>query len=422
MRIVFVLHQFYPEFSGGTERVVLNLARCAQRAGHYVHVLACTMREPTPRKGKGKAKEGLGGAFHEIYQGIPVTLIPRSLLPASGDLGFDVAPAMVEQLRDWMRAERFDLAHVVHSMRMASALLAAQQCGLPCVVTLTDFFVGCYRINAINVQGAPCAGPNEGRTCGRDCLVPPWSESTLLQRHQLARAFLQGAAERVVPSEYVAGFFRAAFPDLHWRVIPHGIDFLGLVARGQDADGPQENTGGLVTLGYLGSIVPQKGLHILLQALSRVPSNRLRLRIAGGFYGDPVYQNDIRKMIASDPRVEWIGQVEPTDLAGVFKRMDLLCLPSIVPESFSLALHEAAVLGVPALVSDLGAPREKLEEHGGGRVVRAGDVQAWAQALAEIADSPEILQSWSSRIPLPYRVEEEAFFYESLYRQAVAPV
>src|SRR5690606_11572413 len=109
-------------------------------------------------------------------------------------------------------------------------------------------------------------------------------------------------------------------------------------------------------------------------------------------------QSDIRKLIASDSRVEWIGQVEPTDLAGVLKRMDLLCLPSIVPESFSLALHEAAVLGVPALVSDLGAPRAKLEEHGGGRVVAAGDVQAWAQALAEIADGPDILQSWNSRI------------------------
>ncbi|NMM77920.1 hypothetical protein B2J88_36310 [Rhodococcus sp. SRB_17] len=419
MRIVFVLHQFYPEFSGGTERVVLNLARCAQRAGHYVHVLACTMRTPVPRKGKAKGK--LSDAFHDIYQGIPVTLIPRSLLPASGDLGFDVAPAMVEQVRDWMRAERFEFVHAFHSMRMSSALLAAQQCGLPYMVTLTDFFVGCYRINAINVQGEPCVGPDGGRTCGRDCLVPPWSEPTLLQRHQLARALLQGAAERIVPSDYVAGFFRAAFPDLHWRVIPHGIDFLGLTAQKKSSDGPQENADGLVTLGYLGSIVRQKGLHILLQAMARVPSDRLRLRVAGGFYGDPVYQDDIRKMIACDPRVEWIGQVEPTDLAMVLENVDLLCLPSVVPESFSLALHEAAVLRVPALVSDLGAPRARVEEFGGGRVVAAGDVTAWAQALAEIANGPEILQSWSSCIRLPYRVEEEAFFYESLYRQLVAP-
>ena len=329
MRILFVLHQFYPEFSGGTERVVLNLARCAQRAGHYVHVLACTMREsPASQR---KASGALGGAYHEVYQGLPVTLIPRSQLPASGDLGFDVAPAMVEQVRDWMRAERFELVHVFHAMRMSSALMAAQQCGLPYVVTLTDFFVGCYRINAINAKNMPCAGPEEGRACGRDCLVSPWSELALLQRHQLAKALLQGASECVVPSEYVADFFRAAFPDCHWRVIPHGIDFLSLAAPGVDTSVPQASAEGIVTLGYLGSIVPQKGLHVLLQALSCVPSSRLRLRVVGGFYGDPVYGEDIRKMIASDPRVEWVGQVEPAEVAGILKSMDLLCLPSIVP-------------------------------------------------------------------------------------------
>ena len=417
MRILFVLHQFYPEFSGGTERVVLNLARCAQRAGHYVHVLACTMREsPASQR---KASGALGGAYHEVYQGLPVTLIPRSQLPASGDLGFDVAPAMVEQVRDWMRAERFELVHVFHAMRMSSALMAAQQCGLPYVVTLTDFFVGCYRINAINAKNMPCAGPEEGRACGRDCLVSPWSELALLQRHQLAKALLQGASECVVPSEYVADFFRAAFPDCHWRVIPHGIDFLSLAAPGVDTSVPQASAEGIVTLGYLGSIVPQKGLHVLLRALSCVPSSRLRLRVVGGFYGDPVYGEDIRKMIASDPRVEWVGQVEPAEVAGILKSMDLLCLPSIVPESFSLVLHEAAVLGLPALVSDLGAPRARLEAHGGGQVVAAGNVQAWARALAAIVDASDTIQGWRSGIRLPYRVEEEAFFYESLYRQLV---
>jgi glycosyltransferase involved in cell wall biosynthesis len=422
MRIVFVLHQFYPEFSGGTERVVLNLARGMQRAGHHVHVLACTMREPAQRK--GSTKNALGSAFHEVYQGIPVTLIPRSQLPAAGDIGFEVAPVMVDQVRDWIRAQRFDLMHVFHAMRMSSALLAAQQCGLPYVATLTDFFTGCYRINAINAQGEPCASPQKGHACERDCLVPPWTAQALRQRYEQAQALLHGAAERVVPSEYVAAFFRNAFPEMHWRVIPHGIDFLALASKGTAIPSLATlpaHAGGRITLGYLGSIVLQKGIHILLKAMARVPSDRLRLRIAGGFYGDPVYQEDIRKMIKADPRIEWVGQIAPADVASELRRMDLLCLPSIVPESFSLSLHEAAVLGVPAMVSSLGAPRERIEKHGGGRVVTAGDVGAWAQALEHLLEESDALRSWRSSIQLPYRVEEEVFFYESLYRQLVVP-
>jgi len=90
-----------------------------------------------------------------------------------------------------------------------------------------------------------------------------------------------------------------------------------------------------------------------------------------------------------------------------------------VPESFSLVLNEAAAAGVPALVSDLGAPAERVSASESGMVLHAGDVNAWAKALAEVVARPEIINSWRERIPLPLRIEEEAFFYETLYRRIV---
>ncbi len=412
MRIVFVLHQFYPEFSGGTERVVFNIARSAQRAGHYVHILACTMRTG-PRTPKGVA-------IHQVYEGIPVTLVPREYLPAEGDIGFDVAPAIVDELRDWMRAQRFDLMHLFHTLRMASAVLAAQQCGLPYVVTLTDFFAGCYRINAVNASNEACSDPEQGKGCARDCLVPPWTAVGLEERYRHAHNLLLAADERIVPSEYVARYFRRAFPGLSWRVIPHGVDFLALLAGVDNAVGVDlEGGGGTITLGYLGSIIPQKGLRVLLQALAQVDSPRLRLRIVGGGYGDPIYQRDVERLIAADSRVEWVGSVAPSAVASELARFNLLCLPSCVPETFSLGLHEAAALRIPALVSDLGAPPERIKMHGGGRIIAADDVPAWSEALRDIAMNPLQIADWRARIQMPYRVEEEAFFYESLYRQIV---
>ena len=56
MRILLIVHQFFPEFGGGTERVALQLARMAQRAGHHVHVLAGTM---DARKAGGAELPGL---------------------------------------------------------------------------------------------------------------------------------------------------------------------------------------------------------------------------------------------------------------------------------------------------------------------------------------------------------------------------
>ena len=127
MRILIILHQFYPEFSGGTERVAMNLARSAQRAGHYVRILACAV---APDAGISCSAH-LAGAHDSVYQGVPLTLLPRAILPASADFSLEIESSLIEPIAGWMKRERFDLAHVIHTMRMSTAVLAAQHCGLP---------------------------------------------------------------------------------------------------------------------------------------------------------------------------------------------------------------------------------------------------------------------------------------------------
>ena len=417
MRILIVLHQFYPEFSGGTERVSLNLARAAQRAGHHVRILACSVRADETR---GSPCAHLSGARETVYQGVPVTLLPRALLPASADFSLEFAPALVEPVMDWMKQERFDVGHVMHTMRMSTAVMAAQRCGLPFILTLTDFFLACPRINLLNLDNQICDGPLKGEQCARRCLTAPWSRDALLSRYHHADALLASASARVTPSEFVAERYRAAFPAREFRVIAHGIDLLALdshsVSRVHEGQAPPK-----LRLGYVGGIIVQKGLDLLLRALALAPTAALELKVIGGLHGAPAYHRDVLALGRADPRVEFLGHLEPTEVFKAMQEFDLLCLPSRVPETFSLALHEAAALGVPALVSDLGAPGEQVARHGGGRVLASDDVNAWSQAIRSVADDPAVINLWRSRLPLPLRVEEEAFYYDSLYRTLLNP-
>ena len=166
MRILIILHQFYPEFCGGTERVALNLAKAAQRAGHYVHVLACTVN---PAVSSTRPCGQLAGALETVHEGVPVTLLPRALLPAAADFSFETDPALVGRLIAWIEHSRFDCAHVLHPMRMGSALLAAQRSGLPYLLTLTDFFSPCFRINLVDTPGR-LLPRTSGRHALRRCL------------------------------------------------------------------------------------------------------------------------------------------------------------------------------------------------------------------------------------------------------------
>ena len=415
MRILIVLHQFFPEYSSGTERVALNLAKAAQRAGHYVRVLAGVNN---PVVMDSAAHSALAGTIESIWEGVPVTLLPRATLPESADFSLEVAPELVEPLAGWMRQERFDLAHVMHTMRMSTAVAAAQQCGLPYIVTLTDFFLACPRINLVTLGNQLCDGPQGGKKCGNDCLSDPWTRETLVQRFESAQQMLVGARVRVAPSEFVATRYREAFADCSFRVVAHGLDLLAMMDHEAPALDGREN----FTLGYVGSIIREKGLAMLLSALARVEAPNLRLKVVGGFYGAQAYRDEVMALVEADSRVELLGHLETSKVYPAIRQMDLLCLPSQVPETFSLALHEAAALGVPAMVSNLGAPGLQVAAHGGGQVVAHNDVAAWATAIEALLADPDQIARWQKKLPLPGRLEEEAFFYDLLYHTTLQPV
>jgi glycosyltransferase involved in cell wall biosynthesis len=408
MRILFIVHQFFPEFTTGTERVTLNLAKAAQRAGHYAHVLACVVN-PGPT---GSDDRGL---LRSVYHGIPLTLIPRNRLLTYADIGFDLSEPIADTLTQWIARERFDVAHVLHTMRMAAAVAALRRGGVPYVVTLTDFFAECYRINLIDAAGALCDGPAFGARCGEHCLVAPWTPASLGSRYRQAHAILADARRLVCPSEFVAARYQGAFPDLRFIVIPHGIDALAGASRPPDVDGRG------VTLGYAGSFIPQKGLDTLLRALAYVPDAEVTLRICGGGGGDANYARQLEDLVRNDERVEFLGQLPSAGMPSFLASLDVLCVPSRVPETFSLALHEASAVAVPALVSDLGAPGAFVSRHGCGRALPPDDPGAWAQAIRELLSDRHVLQAWRNNLPLPLRSEEEAFFYQSLYLEALAP-
>ena len=414
MRLLFVLHQFFPEFSGGTERVALNLARMAQRAGHHVHVLACTV-DPD-RCGGLPVDQPVPGCLKNVWEGVPVTFIPRSLLPGTADISLEVDSGLADRLAAWMDRERFEVAHVLHTMRMGSAVLAAQRCGLPYVLTLTDFFLPCARINLVTMHDRCCDGPQRGRRCAQECLAAPWTPDSYRQRYEQAASLLAAAAERVAPSAYVAARYRDSFPHLQFKVVPHGIDLTALF-KGFRLDQIRDRPPGL-KLAFIGAIVPQKGLHVLLRALALLPGHDLSLKVIGGFYGNPGYHREIRALAAADPRVQLLGALPSAQVFRALHQADLLCLPSQVPESFSLVHQESTAAGVPALVTELGAPAQRVAESGGGRVVAPADPRAWADAIEAVIERPALLREWKDVLPLPLRLEEEAFFYDLLLRRA----
>ena len=415
LRIALVVHQFLPEHAGGTERVTLSLAQALQSAGHAVELL--TTVDDVAR---------FGGAPHPrwprwclgVHEGVPVTRVPRSSLPLQALTRLVVHAPSLPDVRQWLNEGAFDVVHVLHPMRQATVIAAARQAGLPVVLTLTDFHLACRRHFLVDGQGRACPGPDEGRECARRCVAPDWGLEASLERHRSALALLQAAAVRVVPSAFMAKRLAEAFPGLEFEVQAHGVDLARSPTDGDKVTAASA-PGAAPRWVYVGQITPAKGLDLLLQALALLPGRPVQLDVAGDFDDDPVHEQQIHRLVRADARVRLLGRLDRPSLAALLASADLLCLPSRVPESYSMALHEAAALGVPSLVADRGASAIAVRQQGGGGVVHGDTPQDWARALAAWLDDPALQARWRQAVRPPPSVAEEAQRYLQWYRASV---
>ncbi|WP_448811684.1 glycosyltransferase [Agromyces bauzanensis] len=175
------------------------------------------------------------------------------------------------------------------------------------------------------------------------------------------------------------------------RVIPLGIDeqrFTPSPAGRGGAPAPSRDLGPApVTVGFLGRLVPEKGVLVLLDAAARDP--RIRLRIAGSGPLTPELGGRAAAAGIAE-RVEVVGPIDPDDVVDFYRTLDVLAVPSLPTpswtEQFGRVAVEAMACGVPVVSSDAGALTDVVG--GAGLVVPTGDAATLADALVEAGSEP----------------------------------
>jgi|GEM_PF-1425383 len=149
-----------------------------------------------------------------------------------------------------------------------------------------------------------------------------------------------------------------------------------------------------IVITFLGRIHKIKGLDLLVQAISLIPSKRVTFIIAGT---DDGYLDELNKLIKKIQvkNITLFGACFGTRKADLFKASDVFVYPSY-SEGFSLGILEAGAAGLP-LVITTGCHFEEVEKTGSGLVVQpnANDL---AKALQRMIESPIIRRTSSQQI------------------------
>jgi len=172
-------------------------------------------------------------------------------------------------------------------------------------------------------------------------------------------------------------------------------------------------------IGNVGRLAPQKGQRHLVEAmpllLERVP--RAHAAIAGG--GDlEEFLRDLALELRVSEHVHVLGPRQ--DVPALMQALDVFAMPSIW-EGFGLVLLEAMAAARPVVASHVATIPEVVVDGETGLLVPAGDEVALADALAQLADDPQLAQrlgqAGQDRLRRRFSIDKMVGDTELLYRE-----
>ncbi len=187
----------------------------------------------------------------------------------------------------------------------------------------------------------------------------------ILKRYPLPFSLLERRALNQVSAAYMCSetvreVLEAKGFDKPTRIVPFGVDLDMFKFR------PRTN-GAVHTVGFVGRLLPAKGVSLLIDALSRTNDKKWRLLIVG----DGEQRVQLEKTITEGgfgDRVEFTGAVRYEDVPQFFAKMDVLVVPTIttkkIREQFGRVIVEAMASGVPVIGSTCGAIPEVIGDAG----------------------------------------------------------
>ena len=401
MRILKVIHGYPMRYNAGSEVYSQGLAQAlAER--HEVHVFT---RVEDPFSADAAISEERDPADPRVTVHLVNNAYTRDRYRHGGiDRRF---AEVLDRLRP-------DVVHIGHLNHLSTSLIAeAAQRRLPIVFTLHDYWLLCPRGQLIQMhpdeQGPwPLCQGQEDRRCAERCYSRYFSGANAEQEEDVA--YWTGWVGRrmshmhemallvdrfIAPSRYLLSRYRDDF-----GLSAQKLQYLDYGFHRQRLTGRQRQPEDAFVFGYIGTHIPAKGIHTLLEAFGHLRGEPL-LRIWGRPRGEttPFLQQVIQGLPAdTQRRIEWFPEYRNDQICtDVFNRVDAIVVPSIWLENSPLVIHEAQGARVPVVTANAGGMREYVADGENGLLFSHRDAASLAAAMQRLVADPALAHRLGQR-------------------------
>jgi len=446
VRILLTSSVFLPDFCGGTETLVHGVALTLQRHGHAVVVV--TGYPPAAEQDSG------GGFDRYAVESIRVVRYRSAGRRRRGNAMRSqyIDPAFEGGFRGLLEEFKPDIVHFHHLQRLSvTAVDVCRQQRIPAFLTVTDYWYVCPTQTLLLENGQVCGGPAlDAANClkhiatlnhrtdwparalerlpasvvgaGMASLkMMPMNLSGRLGEAQALAQRRETIADRLstlecilVPARFTQDVMeRNGIAASRFRVLPFAVGSEGYKRR------VRERTGGALVLGFIGSLSPHKGVHVLVAAMRRLPPGAdVRLKIYGSAPVEAAqYATELNAIAAEDSRIAFCGTFESRDLAQVLDGIDVLVVPSLWNENMPLVALSAQAAGCPLVASDIGGLADVVTHGRNGLVFPPGSAGELAELIVRLVDG-DLVARLSREAVSPDDFEHYVGELEAEYRAA----
>ena len=259
--------------------------------------------------------------------------------------------------------------------------------------------------NSMLISLAPALKAATGRPIcctlqGEDIFLDHLSEPYRSRALGLIQDHARSVDRFIAVSDYYAGHMAQylRIPGAKVDVVPLGIAVDGFAIRDGSSSTP-------FTIGYLGRIAPEKGVHLLCDAYRRLrEQGELEdccLELAG--YLGPehrAYLDGIKRQICEwglEREMHYRGPLEFEEKVSFLRALDIFAVPATYEDPKGLALIEAMACGVPVVATRRGTYVELIERTGGGVLTPPDDPEALSAELVRLKNDATMRQAIGER-------------------------
>lgn len=430
MKILLTVHQFYPEYFSGTEVLTFSVAKELSRRGHQVFVLTGFPEKKVIPDAQRFDEYDIEGVhvyrFHHAF-------VPMGEQQVISEIEYNnhlVARYFVRIINEI----KPDIVHFFHFSRLGIALIdVVQKYSIPAFYTPTDFWAICPTSQLLLSEGKVCQGPTRyGGNCVKHvALQTGWKKIASLIRFIPTSAIdaIDLVANLHVPisfpfkKEIAALSLRKSFNvsrlnALKGIVSPTQLMTKVLVENGVNEDIIAQTAYGIdvasfnneprcydakstITFGYIGTLAPHKGCHVLLKAFFGLNVGNARLKIYGNPDEFPDYVAELKRAADNSAHIEFCGTFPNSKIAEVMNGIDVLVVPSVWFENSPLVVYSALAARCPVVASNLPGMSEVVRDDWNGLLFAPGDVQMLKECLLRLVGDRDLLTKLSMNCERP---------------------